>query len=356
MIPTDDLTQRWEAYRQKNPGVRIRNVADALGVSEAELTATGCGKHVTRLDADWSELLERLESLDEVMALTRNDACVHEKTGVYEDVHISEDRRIGLVLDEPIDLRLFFDHWHLGFAVETPWTGARDGLRRSLQFFDRDGTAVHKVFLTRKSNVDAYKELVRSYRHVNQEPHQPVEPLPPAEPENHDVAVDAVGFLQAWHALEDTHDFFSLLKTYAVSRTQALRLAEGDLSERVQVDSARLALQRAAATETPIMVFVGSRGCIQIHSGPVRMLRETGLWYNVLDPGFNMHLNESMIDQAWVVRKPTKDGVVTSLELFDARGDIIIQFFGKRKPGIPELEAWREIVRTLPRSAEGEAV
>jgi len=28
-------------------------------------------------------------------------------------------------------------------------------------------------------------------------------------------------------------------------------------------------------------------------------------------------------------------------------GDIIVQFFGKRKPGIPELDIWRETVEKL---------
>ena len=97
------------------------------------------------------------------------------------------------------------------------------------------------------------------------------------------------------------------------------------------------------------MVFVGSPGCLQIHTGPVKKLKEHGPWYNVLDPGFNLHLNEAQIDAAWVVRKPTADGVVTSLELFDADGGIIAQFFGKRKPGLPELEAWRAIVDALAR-------
>lgn len=52
-----------------------------------------------------------------------------------------------------------------------------------------------------------------------------------------------------------------------------------------------------------------------------------------------------------MVRKPTRDGIVTSLELFDADGFCFVQFFGERKPGKPELDAWREIVAALPRLA-----
>ena len=113
-------------------------------------------------------------------------------------------------------------------------------------------------------------------------------------------------------------------------------------------EALRQTLQAAAASETPIMVFVGNRGCIQIHTGPVKKLKATPPWYNVLDPGFQLHLNEEQIDQAWVVQKPTTDGIVTSLELLDADGGIIARLFGKRKPGIPELDAWRDILADVP--------
>jgi putative hemin transport protein len=45
-----------------------------------------------------------------------------------------------------------------------------------------------------------------------------------------------------------------------------------------------------------------------------------------------------------VVRKPTEDGVVTALEFFNEEGEQVMQLFGARKPGIPELEGWRDMV------------
>ena len=347
-LKATDLKTRWTTFQETHPNVRIRNAADELGVSEAELLATGCGEHVTRLDGGWSALLSELESLGPVMALTRNDAAVHEKTGVYHNVSFTEAHNMGLVLDDDIDLRLFMDHWAMGFAVETPWSGGRDGLRRSLQFFDRSGTAVHKVFLTRKSDRDVYAALVEKYRHADQSIEQPVEPIEDADDETPDAEIDVDGFLQDWSDLKDTHDFFPLLRDYGVSRTQALRFAEGRFTRRVPAEALRQTLQAAAASETPIMVFVGNRGCIQIHTGPVKKLKATPPWYNVLDPGFQLHLNEEQIDQAWVVQKPTTDGIVTSLELLDADGGIIARLFGKRKPGIPELDAWRDILADVP--------
>src|SRR3546814_12674607 len=61
------------------------------------------------------------------------------------------------------------------------------------------------------------------------------------------------------------------------------------------------------------------------HTGPVTTLKQVGPWFNVLDPGFNLHLRDGDITEAWVVRKPTRDGLVTALEVYDAEGRQIAQ-------------------------------
>ena len=87
---------------------------------------------------------------------------------------------------------------------------------------------------------------------------------------------------------------------------------------------------------------------IQIHTGPVQRIAPHGEWINVLDEQFNLHLRQPALTHAWAVRKPTSNGHVTSVECYDARGELIVQFFGKRKPGETELAAWRELVAQLP--------
>ncbi|MNR45423.1 Hemin transport protein HemS [compost metagenome] len=79
----------------------------------------------------------------------------------------------------------------------------------------------------------------------------------------------------------------------------------------------------------------------------MQRLARTGPWFNVLDPAFNLHLNTTAVTSSWVVNKPTVDGWVTSLELYGADGALIVQFFGERKPGKPELPAWRALLQSL---------
>lgn len=345
--PSDDLGARWRAYRAEHPKVRIRDAARSLGVSEAELVATGCGDTAIRLQArHWGDVIQALPALGPAMALTRNDSAVHERHGTYGEVSVNG--HVGLVLGEDIDLRLFLQRWRFGFAVRE---ASDHGERRSLQFFDASGHAVHKVYATERTDKNAFEALVARFTAPEQDRTLPIEAPKPATAARADSTIDIEGLREGWRKLEDTHDFFDLLRKFGVQRTQALRLAGSEFAEPLKPVAARATLELAAQQQVPIMVFVGNPGCIQIHTGNVSKLKAVGPWFNVLDPEFNLHLREDKVDGAWIVHKPTRDGVVTSVELFDAAGETIALLFGKRKPGQPEKPEWRDLVAELRRSS-----
>ena len=337
-----ELREAWHALTAQKT-LRIRDAARELGVSEAQLLATGVGEHVMRLTGDLRDLMMRMGELGPVMALTRNDAAVHEKDGLY--TNISHGDQVGLVLGEAIDLRLFYDKWAFAYAVEEK-TGTLT--RRSFQFFDACGDAVHKIYLRDASDVFAYEALCEAWAAPVQLPGEQVLPRPVervAERPDDEVDLDA---LQAdWRAMSDTHQFFGLLKKHKLARTQAFRLIGESFAKPLFVDAPARLLEGAASAGLDIMIFVGNPGCIQIHTGPVRDIQRMGPWINVLDPGFNLHLREDLVAQAWLVKKPTADGIVTSVEIFDAAGEQIAYFFGKRKPGIPETAGWRALAESL---------
>lgn len=346
-VPGHELARRWEELLAQNRKLRAREAAAALGVSEAELVASGVGRNARRLRADWPALLTGLEAVRAVTTITRNDACVHEKTGTWRNVEISPMH--ALVLDEAIDLRLFPRAWKHAFAVTSE---GPHGTRRSVQVFDGAGTAVLKVFAAEGADLAAFDALIDRLAHEDQSPDQIVEPARAPQPERPDADVDAATLRTEWRALKDTHDFFILLHRLGIARTQALRLAEPEFAWRAPAGAFRQAMTAAAEGRLPIMIFVANPGAIQIHTGPIMKLQDVGPWFNVLDPDFNLHLLEGEIAEAWAVRKPTVDGIVSALELFDRAGRPILQMFGKRKPGIPELPEWRALLeRVAPREA-----
>lgn len=337
--------------REERPDLRTRDTAREIGVSELELVASMVGvdgrdgdipSRVRRLRADLPDILPRIEEFGRVMALTRNDLFVHEKKGLYRNVRISA--HVAQVLDEEIDLRIFASRWVHALAVAAR---ARGSVRHSLQFFDAHGVAVHKTFLLEDSDVDAYEALVGDLLREDQSPEQAVEPTPEPPVERPDADVDVVEIEKAWHAIEDTHDFFRILDDHGVTRTQAFRLVGDELARPAANSALRTVLEAASAEEIPLMIFVRSPGTWQIHHGPVNRIEDSEPWLNVLDPDFSLHAREDEIDASWVVRKPVEAGWVTSLEIFDATGRLSAILFGIRHEGEREDERWRSLVRGL---------
>ncbi|MFT6123754.1 MAG: putative hemin transport protein [Cellvibrionaceae bacterium] len=116
-------------------------------MSELELLVAGCSDSLIRLKSEWSLIITAIKTLGPVMLLTRNEYVVHEKNGVYSNVKIMSS--MGFVLDDLINLRLFISHWHQGFFVREKIT---NGESQSLQFFDRHGKAIHKIYLLELSD------------------------------------------------------------------------------------------------------------------------------------------------------------------------------------------------------------
>ena len=351
-----DARQTRERFAEgRRSGLRARDAAHALDLPEGAVIAAHLGARdallcATALKGEWIDLLKALQDCGVVMALTRNESTVHEKTGVYRK--LSAQGSIGLALSREIDLRLFFSCWHAGFAVtERAANGQRPPLR-SLQFFDQHGVAVHKVIAREDTDMAAWDALITRFAQDAAAPvfHHP----PPRECVGDDAEVDGEGLRDAWAAMQDTHEFFELLRRFGAERQQAFRLVRGEFTERLPDTTVRRLLDDAVVDGVSIMVFVANPGCIQIHTGPVHNVQPQDMpggasWINVMDPGFNLHLRTDLIGATWVVRKPTADGIVTSVEVFDTHGDLMAMFFGERKPGKPELEGWRELVDRLPR-------
>ncbi|MEM1371200.1 MAG: ChuX/HutX family heme-like substrate-binding protein [Pseudomonadota bacterium] len=347
-----DLREREADLRVRNGKMRMRDVAEQLGVPEAALLETRLlSAETIRLrtasaEQPFADVFEALPALGEVMALTRNASCVHEKHGAYSAPKFFS--AMGQVVGE-IDLRLFLQHWLIAYSFEEQ---VGRGVRRSLQFFDAAGLALHKIYVTDATNLDAFMQLVERFTDDSPQPARFVDPGSMAGDESSatkaDCDVDVSGLREAWSELQHSHAFFGLLKEFQVTRQQAMRLVGPPFARPIEKDAFGQALRACSEQSVPVMIFVGNEGCVQIHSGPVSKIVPMGPWLNVMDPRFNLHLREDHIAQAFVVKKPSVHGEVHSIELFDDAGVCFVQMFGERKPGTEELPTWRQVVGGLP--------
>lgn len=332
------------ALRRENPKSRARDFAAAHGITEADLVAAHVGHGVTAITADPDRLIPWAGRLGEVMALTRNEHCVHERVGTYSDYRTGAFA--AMVLDPEIDLRIFPGHWAHAFAVEEAGEG---GPRRSLQVFDAAGDAVHKVHLKPQSRHDLWADLLGNMRLADQPQRLELAPRAPVKPAKGEAS-GAPALRAAWDRMTDTHQFLGLVKEHGMNRLGAYRVAGAPYAERLEPEAVTLTLRRAAEGGIPLMVLVGNAGCIQIHGGPIANIVPMGPWINVMDARFNLHLRADRLAEVYRVWKPTRTGDVFSVEGFAADGELILQLFGYRKdtPAAP----WNALVACLPRLEE----
>lgn len=297
--------QKQQLLTEKRPP-RAREAAKKLDITEAEFVAISCGQSCSILDdVRFDELLQKLEPVGEVMALTRNDAMVLESHGIYKDVTARHGHII--INTEQIDLRLRTSAWKFGFAVE-------ENNRQSLQFFDEFGEATHKIYIGKKSNTSAYASILQEFV-TNKDFHSLVVKDKPAI-EINEVSINATALQKDWRELSDVHQLGALLNKHNATRPQAYRHL-GDDAVRLKNSALRAMLEIASPKKIPLLMFVPNSASTQIHNGLVNKLMEMGPWFNVLDPGFNLHANMKLIAETWLIAKIMNDKTTYSMEIFD---------------------------------------
>lgn len=246
-------------------------------------------------------------------------------------------------------MRIFLDHWAISFALTET---SSDNLQHSIQFFDYHGNAVHKIYATEKTNMAVWYKLINQYQMTTNPPLN----LRPAtvHPQSPQITQTVKKQLETdWRNMTNVHQFFQLLQKYNVKRQQIFAAVSDELAYQVDNHALYQILHSAFNQQNEIMIFVGSLGCMQIFTGCIQKLaayhdKLSALQkINVLNPKFSLNVIETGIANSWVTRKPTKDGIVTSLEIFDHHGDPIIQLFGQRTEGEPEQLDWRKQISTL---------
>lgn len=335
-----DFKTTLAAHRANHHGARPYDIAQALNVSELQvlLFSTDLMK-ITMLDVGFEELFNRLPELGKCMALTRNDSTVSEVKGHYGKA--SFHGPMGLVHHDTIDLRLFTSTWAYVLAVEN---AKGNDVLRSLQIFDKYGRAIHKVYpqdITAEAWTDFLGSLKTTFIAA-----EDIQPKPELGPLQTVPEIDAEALRADWLALQDTHDFHALLRKHKAERTVAFELVGQDLAREVPVDSLVDLIQAARKAELVFMVFVGNGAMIQIRSGVAKETRMLGSWFNILDPDFNLHVNMQKLKTAWIVNKPSRYGVVTSLEVFDEQGELALSLYGYRSDDRPVDPQWGELVKS----------
>ncbi len=263
-MDANQLLTAWEQARAQ--GLNNRAAAARLGMSEAELIASGCGRFVTRLLPDALALLRSLPGLGEVKAVVRNSAAVIERAGTVQGV---EPNGVGAILVEADSFEMVCEiaQWKKGFALREVSTHGR-GLKLSVQLFTAEGTSAAKFFLRPGSNVQAFAQLMGAFASPDQSSQESID---------------------------------STAAEVSLPLQQLAPAAPGAL----------LAFLQAAARSRQASTFVvrNRAACLYTSKTIERVKRsDRGGWVNVLDDEMDIHLHDDGIRYLRPVADPDADG------------------------------------------------
>ncbi|ALM54190.1 ChuX/HutX family heme-like substrate-binding protein [Halomonas huangheensis] len=332
------ILDAFRALRESSPRTPAITLAERLGVSEGTLQAARLGEDVTTLPYAPHTLAAMFHKLGPVKALTRSSLAVLEQTGIYP--RASGSGHAGLLLDPGgLDLRLIYRQWHWACLIrdELP-----EGIRFSVQIFDRNGRAVHKAFCQSPAHHDYWQAIADE---GSDDAPCFVGLGEPAASEPPSVSPTSLG--EEWAKMSDVHQFFGLLHRHQLRRRDANAMMEGRFTRALTSSCVEQLLHDAAATEQSVMIFVASPGCVQIRSGVIPQPERKRGWLNLFAADATLHLDDTAIAEVWEVFKPNRDGGVTSLEAFDATGELVLQLYGERREGQQEAAGWRRLLQSL---------
>ncbi|MCM2251079.1 MAG: hemin-degrading factor [Ramlibacter sp.] len=331
-------------------GHAAADAAEFLGVSEGEALAAHADGHDGRLKViplrgPRTELARALEGCGPLLARSSNDFIVHEVAGTCADQIV--ENYVGQALGRKIELQMFFDRWHAGFAVQETAGAGEPSL--GLHFFNVHGVAVHKVYACEGTDLEAFHGVIERFS----EPglaylFRNAPPKPVLRP---DELCDTVALAHAWNRMSDTCQFAPMLRRLDIERQQSFRLMEGRFAWRTSFTAVRELMQEASTDRAGIAVIIRDPKFIRVDSGRVRHTPPAQIKgparLTVLAPSFNLHMREDRIAQAWIVKKPTAAGIATTVEVFNAKSDLMVALCDHRELGsggpVLRFEAFRPV-------------
>lgn len=318
------------------------DIADGLCITEGELVKARLSHDAVLLKIDnIKNFIESLENLKEIKTVTRNRYAISILNGIYKNQYLygyksmDVSAQAGLILNpRELDLRIFFRHWAYIFYIEDSERGD------SLQIFDNEGNAVHKIYPTLNTDIALFKSIKNKYNSDLRE--ILFEKNPSFFPDGEITFNKQID--DDWRKMCDVHDFYMLMHKYKMDRLSLLKSVKSDLACQVDNGIIERIFTNTKEMLNEIVIFVSNKGCVQIFTGIPDKIFYKDDWLNIFNNNFKLHIKNNQIHSSWIVKKPCENGYVNSIEAYAEDGTLIIQIYGQRNEGEKERELWREVI------------
>ena len=288
----NDLKKSYTSFVKKteNKKLRIKDIANHLEVSEAELLTTQIDNSSLKYlkISDYNIFFKELFKSHKVMFLIRSDFIVHEKVIVCSEIEYHKNK-IFFKNKKPLT---DFDFKKIENSFFEKKTHQNKPLL-SFQFFDQYGNAILKIFLKSK-DYSVFESLS-----------------------------DKFSFVYDYNLQKN------ILKKNEISeRKKSLNLDsfQNQYTKRIKTDNLilRKILENASKHKFPIQIHALGNYSIQYHFGSVKNIMDFGPWINVIDKNFNIHVMENKINNNYITIKEVDGKYFYQIQILDENNNLIL--------------------------------
>lgn len=294
----------------------------------------------TSLGAPLDCIAADLPQLGTAVAVTRNGAAVMTQIGSYDAPCFSGEALrpscppAGVAACRPTCLRLCRPMVRTTLAVDQM---PASRLPCSLQFFDAEGSALHKSFLMDYGDAFAFRDLQDSWRPAG------------TDAAEGDAPEDAALLHDACPNDNCARQIDCVFGDYGLKRRAALPGWGRNWAWQVQHKPIFDLLALASEVRMPLLVTVGNAGAVQLYRGPLESVRAAGALTVLGAQGVTVSIEHGEIEEAWVTRIFHEGQPLLILELYDWRYHCVAMITAPALP-LPGLGTyWEQLLLSLPR-------
>ncbi len=275
------IKSEWYTFKSKpeNKKTRIRNAADALDTTEANLLSTDIGENVFFLKInDYESLLKEILQIDKLMFLIRTDDVVHEIIIDTSKVNVKDDS-IFYKNQKSTIVKFNLDIFEYVF-FENKKHGNKD--LKSFQIFDKNGDSILKIYL-KGSKSNQFDRIALKYK--------------------------------CDYKYEIQKNSYNKINYDTKNKLSQSYLLNKNILRQI--------LEKASEKEFPISINAFGNQISQYYNGKIKNIIDFGPWINIIDKSFNLHVLEKNVTRNIIKYDKTTELFI--VHLFDSNDSQILE-------------------------------
>ena len=336
-----DIRQAWMETKPNQVKSPSSLLADAYGITEPEVIASGCGLFAKRLCGDWREFLIALRTLGPLRMQLRNELLSHEITGLLDPMS-TLDRNLYFRSGES-SLSLDTNRLQLAYLVREPESNHYN----AIYFFDLDGSPVLIIGVPEGAHGKLHP-LFSRFIHPNQAQaqEQPLVTISPTSTVPEWPQKDIEQLRQDWSNLMSGEEIQSFLDQNNIGYQQLLNKLGSPVARPFPKGSLRILLEVGMDHILPIRIISYCSDSVMNWCGEVTDVRVHNEILHATGIATKFCCEEDRVEQGWLVTMPGADTPARA-EFFDNNGSHVVTLTLPHKVKKQFDQSWHEIVEIL---------